>query len=59
MTLQIPEAIQFTELKENIMKVRDEREHDEERYGLGKNFEDVTVREHAEKGSALKRPRPG
>jgi len=41
------------------MKVRDEREHDEERYGLGKNFEDVTVREHAEKGSALKRPRPG
>ncbi len=59
MTLQIPEAIQFTELKENIMKVRDEREHDEERYGSGNNFEDVTMREHAEKGSVLKRPRPG
>jgi len=56
-----PEAIQFSELGEIIRNVRDEREHDDERYGLGSKFDlrEVDPHEHAEKGFVLKRPEYG
>ncbi len=37
--LNTPEAAHFSKLGESIKKVRDEREHDDERYGLGKKFD--------------------
>ncbi len=61
MKLETPEAIQFSELGETIKNVRDEREHDDERYGLGNKFDlgEVDPHEHAKKGFVLKRPEPG
>lgn len=52
MNLETPDAQRFSKLGETIKKVRDEREHDEERYGLGKKFDldDLDPGEHAEKG---------
>lgn len=61
MKLEIPEAIRFSEMEEVIRNVRDEREHDDERYGLGNKFDlsEVDPHEHAKRGFVLKRSAPG
>ena len=60
MKLKIPEAIQFSELGEIIKNVRDEREHDDERYGLGNKFDssEVSPGEHPKRGFLFKRSKP-
>ena len=59
--LDMPEATNFSELFEDIKKVRDEREHDDDRYGLGNKFDlkEVDPCEHAERGYVLKASKPG
>lgn len=54
--LESPEADHFSNLGEDFKKVRDEREHDDERYGLGGkyNLSEVDPQEHAERGHILK-----
>ena len=59
MNLRTPEAIQFSKLREIIKKVRDEREHDDERYGIGNQFDRLEVGEQAKRGFVLKRHEPG
>lgn len=61
MKLATPEATRFSGLGEAVKKVRDEREHDDERYGLGNKFDlsEVDPHEHAEMGFVLKRPKSG
>lgn len=61
MKLRCIEAANFEKLGESIKKVRDEREHDEERYGLGKKFDtdNIDPMEHAEAGYLRKIEKPG
>lgn len=56
MELDTPEAKQFSELGKAINIVRSEREHDDERFGLGNQYEPADVHEHAKSGHVLKRP---
>lgn len=59
--LETQEAAHFSKLGEAIKKVRDEREHDDERYGLGNKFDlrEVAPHEHADRGYVLKSSKPG
>ena len=51
LNLEIAEAIRFSELGEAAKNIRDEREHDDERYGLGNQFDRmVDPGEHAKRG---------
>lgn len=59
MKLTTKEAIKFSALRPDINLVRNEREHDDERYGLGNQYEVVDVSEHARRGFVLKRPSSG
>lgn len=56
MKLNTPEATAFSVFNKSIGEVRNEREHDEDRYGLGNKFDtSIGPHEHAIKGHIYKK----
>lgn len=56
MKLDTAEAARFLEFADPIKMVRDEREHDEDRYGLGNKFDtSISPHEHALRGHIFKK----